>query len=138
MIRFVQYTPGRKVLYIEFKFFAFQVMSPGNDPHFTSNHLKKPRKRKTPFVTNLFALDMNYLRIDQGVTHAFAVITGYIHNEKPFRNADLRGRQANAASLFHRVKHVRNQSLEAAVKLFVLDRFSDGKQNWVGVMNNIQ
>ena len=137
MIRFVKDTPRGQIGNIQLEFITFHIPCTCYDPHFPFYHLKKPRKRKTAFVAYLFALDMDYLRIDQHMPLMFAIFSGNIHHKKPLRKADLRSREANTTGFFHRFKHIRDQHLEIAVELVVADRLSDDKQNRIRIMNDL-
>src|SRR5208282_6669910 len=66
--------------------------------------LAKFGKAQAAFTAPLAAIFANNYRIDQHQPGAGVFLKGYIHDGESLRNADLRSRQADAASRVYRLE----------------------------------
>ena len=83
--------PGGKLFQIHLKLFAFQILRPNDNAHFALDNLVKPRKRQTPLVPDLLALDGDDFGINKSQFVRLAFPIRYIHYKKALRDANLRG-----------------------------------------------
>lgn len=126
MIRFMQYTPCGQVLNIYFYLFAINILCPGDHSHLSRNRLEQARKRQTPFVTRLFTLDADDLRIYQNMPLPRTLVRlRRVHHKQPPRNPNLRCGQPDTSGIRHRIEHILDQYCEIPVKIIITDWLCD-------------
>lgn len=117
MVCFVEYAASSKVFEFEFKLLAGDVLSADDHSHFPLHDLIESRKRKASLVSDLFAFNVNYLRVDKDMLLRRPVFAWDVHHKETLGNADLRRGKPHSASVVHRREHPLDHGCEIRVKV---------------------
>lgn len=137
MVRLVKHASGRKVFHVQFEFLSSDIIRSNYHPRVAFDLLIKSRKRKAALVTNLLALNVNYLRIDERVLLRRSALVRNVHHKDPFRDPNLRSGKPNSTCLIHRREHLIDQFFKFLSEALFGHRFRDRKQHRVRIMNDL-
>src|SRR6185503_16375864 len=101
MVGLVQHTTSSQIFEIKLDFLALHILGPHDHTHLPLDRLKKSRKRETTFLADLFAFNVDDLRIDERELARFALFVGNIHDKQTAGVEYLRRSEADASGIVH-------------------------------------
>ena len=134
MVGFMKHASSSEIGEIVLDQLSLHILSSNDHAHIAFDCLIESRKGKAAFISDLFSLDSEDLRVNEykRIRPAFF---RHIHNEEPLRQADLRSCKTDTTGIAHGLEHIRYGSFEAVCEIFVAYGLPNREKDRLGIMD---